>query len=64
MTLKEFYDKIPSSKHSDIKVFPDKVIYDDGVNIFIAYLKQERGDIILVPADKAGKAALKAIKGT
>jgi len=39
-------------------------VVDDGVDIFIAYLKQERGGIILVPADKAGKAALKAIKGT
>lgn len=58
MTLKELYAKVPVSKHPNIRVIEQMVIYDDGVNIYQAYIDQE-GE--LVPANNATRNALKAL---
>ena len=62
MTLKDLFDKIPISQHSNISIVNDgeMVIYFDGSNIFTAYLDQQKN---LIPADIATRNAFVALGG-
>ena len=55
MTLNDLYKKLPVSKHQNIKIVGDMVLYDTGTEILKAYIDQE-GKI--VPDNAATRTAL------
>lgn len=52
MTLTELYAKLPESKHGNIRVIGNQVIYDGGTAIYQAILD---ANDILIPLSKATK---------
>jgi len=59
MNLTELYAKVPVSKHADIKVVGNQVVYDDGTEVYVAAIDSEGK---LVALNKETKTALKALK--
>ena len=59
MNLTELYAKVPVSKHENIKVMGNQVVYDDGTEVYVAAIDSE-GE--LVALNKETKTALKALK--
>ena len=59
MNLAKLYEKLPVSKHGNIRVLNNHVIYDDGTKIYQALI-DETGE--LVPLDVATRNILKALE--
>ena len=59
MNLSELYTKLHVSKHENIKVVGNQVVYDDGTEVYVAAIDSE-GE--LVALNKETKMALKALK--
>ena len=59
MNLTELYAKVPVSKHENIKVVGNQVVYDDGTEVYVAAIDSEGK---LVALNKETKTALKALK--
>lgn len=58
MTLNELYAKLPVSKHKNVKVIGDQVVYDTGTTIHVALIDDEGQ---LIPTTQAAKVALGAL---
>ena len=58
MNLVELYKKVPTSKHGNIKVIGNTVVFDSGATIYQAYIDED-GE--LIPANQATKEALRKL---
>ena len=66
MNLTELYAKVPVSKHENIKVVGNQVVYDDGTEVYDdgteVYVAAIDSEGKLVALNKETKTVLKALK--
>ena len=61
MTLKELFDRLTRAQQTNVHVIAGHiVVYDDGANIYEAYLDGQQN---LVPRNAATRNALNALRG-